>query len=97
MEAVPAEPPVNLDTHHKPRRSKAVPKHSLFGTDLELLSDAEKAELLKKDFSAFNEQKMKHRIAVQNKYKPDLPADLKGGLPGGWMSGSICIMSDNLG
>ncbi|ELU01997.1 hypothetical protein CAPTEDRAFT_192869 [Capitella teleta] len=73
--------PLFSGSHYVPRRTKANPKHSLFGCDLELLSAEERSAVQQNDLNALSEEKERERWLQRNKYVPSLPDDLRNELP----------------
>jgi hypothetical protein len=82
MAAIEAGPPPSAGSHYSARKSQALPKHSLFGCNLEIHSKEEELALKGHDMSALDAKRTQERWLKQNKYVPSLPENVKNQLPG---------------
>ena len=64
-----------------PQRSKALHKHTLFGAELEQLSEEDKHAMRQLDLEKLQADQEQARLAQQQRYKPTLPSHMKEMLP----------------
>ena len=65
-----------------PQRTKAMPKHTLFGAEVQQFSEEDKKAMKELDLEKIKESHHKERLARQQRYKPSLPSYLKKKLSG---------------
>ena len=67
---------------HRAKRTKAVPKHTLYGSVLERLDDEEVVSLRKMDMKEIEKKDQRERQEKRDRYKPKLPPSLQGRVRG---------------
>ena len=65
-----------------PQRTKAVPRHTLFGAEVQHIDEDEKKAMKELDLEKIKENHHRERLAHQQRYKASLPPYLKKKLSG---------------
>ena len=75
----------------KSKRTESLPKHSLFGTTLETLTEVEKQQLRDLDINKFCNDIDKERRLRERRYKLTIPDHLQEQISGNFVIGHVDI------